>query len=275
MPSPASGFFVATGLAGLVAVAAALAAPPAAVPAQVRPVARLACGAYEAVPSGLGQSGHPTRLSIQRDGRLLQSVSDWWITRVDCSDLDSDKTLELLVASHSGGAHCCETLRVWTLEPKAPRKILEYEAGNAGGFEVRDLDGNGRLELLLGDDSFAYFDDLSYACSPRRFPLVACSGATGWLDCTRQFPEVLRAALAGYLEQLAPVERDGTGLLTVKGAALGVLALSVLLGEEAAGLDTIRGAVANEDVMRWLERARPKVRDWAQTRSRKLKAGTR
>ncbi|MCK7574651.1 MAG: hypothetical protein MZV65_01210 [Chromatiales bacterium] len=52
---------------------------------------------------------------------------------------------------------------MWTLEPKAPRKILEYEGGNAGGFELRDLDGNGRLELLLGDDSFAYFDDLAYA----------------------------------------------------------------------------------------------------------------
>jgi len=270
MPSPVSGLFVATSLAALATLTAAPAGPPA-VSAQGRPVARLSCGAYEAVPSGVGQSGHPTRLSIQRDGRLLQTVSDWWITRVDCSDIENDNTPELLVASYSGGAHCCETLRVWTLEPKAPRRILEYEAGNAGGFELRDVDGNGRLELLLGDDSFAYFDDLSYACSPRRFPLVACSGATGWLNCTRQFPEVLRPALAGYVDQLAPVGSDDARLQTVKGAALGVLALSVLLGEEEAGLETVRRAVASDDVMKWLERARPKVRDWAQTRSRKLK----
>jgi hypothetical protein len=238
---------------------------------QHAPVARVACGAYAAVPSGIGQSGHPTRLSIQKDGRLLVTLSDWMVTRIDCADTDNDKTPELLVTTYSGGAHCCETLRMWTLEPKAPRKILEYEAGNAGGFELRDLDGNGRLELLLGDDSFAYFDDLAYAYSPRRFPLVACSGANGWTDCTRQFPDVLRAALVDYAGQLAPFGSDDATRQTVRGSALGVLALSVLLDEEEVGLETIRRAVASDEVMKWLERARPKVRDWARTRSRKLK----
>jgi len=233
----------------------------------------VACGAYEAVPSGVGESGRPTRVSIQRDGRLLQTVSDWWITRIACADLEEDKTPELLVSSYSGGAHCCETLRVWTLEPKAPRKILEYEAGNAGGFDVRDLDGNGRLELVLGDDSFAYFDDLSYAYSPRRIPLIACSGATGWLDCTRQFPEVLRPLLADYVARLAPIGSDDAARQTVKGSALGVLALSVLLDEEEAGLDTIRRAISDDDVMKWLDRARPKVRDWARTRGKRLRTG--
>ena len=269
MPTPVSRIAAATSLAG---VWAALAAVGAAAGAQRAPVARLTCGAYEAVPSGVGESGHPTRLSIQKDGRLLQTVSDWWITRVECTDFENDRTPELLVATHSGGAHCCETLRVWTLEPKAPRKILEYEAGNAGGFELLDVDGNGRLELLLGDDSFAYFDDLSYAHSPRRFPLVACSGATGWVDCTRQFPDALRAALVDYVGHLAPVGRDESARQTVKGSALGVLALSVLLDEEEAGLETIRRAVASDDVMKWLERARPKVRDWARTRGKKLRA---
>jgi hypothetical protein len=268
MPTSASRIAAATSLAGVLAT---LAAVGAAAEMQRAPIARVTCGAYEAVPSGVGQSGHPTRLSIQKDGRLLQTISDWWVTRVECADLENDKTPELIVTTYSGGAHCCETLRVWTLEPKAPRRILEYEAGNAGGFELRDLDGNDWLELLLGDDSFAYFDDLSYAYSPRRFPLVACSRATGWVDCTRQFPEVLRPALAGYVDQLAPVGSDDARLQTVKGAALGVLALSVLLGEEEAGLETVRRTVASDDVMKWLARARPKVRDWAQTRGKKLK----
>jgi hypothetical protein len=264
MPSPASRIATATSLAGVLAALAAAAAQP-------TPVARAACGAYEAVPSGMAGSGHPTRLSIQRDGRLLTTVSDWMVTRIDCADVDNDKTPELLVTTYSGGAHCCETLRVWTLEPKAPRKTLEYEGGNAGGFELRDLDGNGRLELLLGDDSFAYFDDLAYAYSPRRFPLIACSAAAGWLDCTGQFPDELRSVLSDYVAQLAPIGSDDAARQTVKGAALGVLALSVLLDEEEAGLETVRRAVANDDVVKWLERARPKVRAWAQTRGRKLK----
>jgi hypothetical protein len=268
MPPPASRIAAAASVAG---VLAALAAAGAAAGAQRAPVARVTCGAYEAVPSGIGQSGHPTRLTIQKDGRLLATVSEWLVTRVECADLENDRTLELLVSSYSGGAHCCETLRVWTLEPKAPRKILEYEAGNAGGFELRDLDGDGRLELQLGDDWFAYFDDLSYAHSPRRIPMVACRVATGWLDCTRQYPDVLRAILADYVGQLAPAGTDDGTRQAVKGSALGVLALSVLLDEEEAGIEAIRRAVASEDVLKWLERARPKVRAWAQTRGRKLK----
>jgi hypothetical protein len=272
MPRSTSRVAGATSLAGLLA---ALAAVGAAAGAQHAPVARVTCGDYAAVPSGVGENGHPTRLSIQKEGRLLEMVSDWWITRVECVDLENDKTLELLVASYSGGAHCCDTLRVWTLEPKAPRKILEYEAGNAGGFAVRDLDGNGRQELVLGDDSFAYFDDLSYAYSPRRIPLIACSGATGWRDCTRQFPDELRTVLADYVAHLAPIGSDDAARETVKGSALGVLALSVLLDEEEAGLATIRRTVSSDDVMKWLERARPKVRDWARTRGRKLRTGQR
>jgi hypothetical protein len=268
MPPPASRIAASAALAGALTT---LAAVGAAAWGQSAPIARATCGDYEAVPSGFGQSGHPTRLTIQKDGRLLATVSEWMVTRVACADLENDKAPELLVTSYSGGAHCCETLRVFALELKAPRRILEYEAGNAGGFDVRDLDGDGRLELVLGDDSFAYFDDLSYAHSPRRFPLVACRGAAGWLDCTRQYPDVLRAVLADYVGRLAPAGSDEATRQTVKGSALGVLAVSVLLDEEEAGLETIRRAVASDEVMKWLERARPKVRAWAQTRGKKLK----
>ena len=147
-------------------------------PPRARPPGRSArrsrgstCGAYEAVPSGVGRirtpdpPQHPEGRAPARDGERLDgspastAPTSRTTRRPNCSS-----------TSYSGGAHCCETLRVWALELKAPRKILEYEAGNAGGFDVRDLDGDGRLELLLGDDSFAYFDDLSYALLPAPLP---------------------------------------------------------------------------------------------------------
>jgi hypothetical protein len=270
MSNRASGFAAAAGLAAL---AVALMAPDATVRAQDTPVGRVACGAYEAVPGGVGQAGHPTRLSIQKDGRLLHTVSDWRITRVDCSDIDSDRTLELLVTTDSGGAHCCETLRVWSLGDEL-KPVLDYESGNAAGFELRDLDGDGRLELLLGDDTFAFYDDLSYAAAPRSVPLVACLENAAFRDCTTRFPEVLRASMARFATRL---QAPGTGgdLKPVEGAALGVLAASVLLGEEEPAMESIRRAVASDEVMTWLERARPKVRDWAETRSKKLKGGNK
>jgi hypothetical protein len=65
----------------------------------------------------------------------------------------------------------------------------------------------------------------------------------------------------------------GADVKQVEGAALGVLAVSALLGEEAAAIESIRNAVASDEVMAWLERARPQVREWVRTRAKKLKAG--
>jgi hypothetical protein len=253
-------------LAALVCLAAASPAG-----GQSSPVSRLACGAYEAVPSGTAAHGRPTRLSIQKSGRLLLTVSDWSITRVDCADMEGDHAFELLVTTSSGGAHCCETLHVWALDQK-PRKLLEYPAGNAGGFERRDLDGDGRQELLLGDDTFAYFGDLCYACSPSNVPMVACRTPRGFEDCTRRYPDLLRATLARFTERLRPPQ-DESDAKFVEGAALGALAVWSLLGEEEKGLEAIRGAVGSDEVMKWLERARPQVRDWVSARGRRLKDG--
>jgi hypothetical protein len=239
--------------------------------AQSGSVHRMPCGAYEAVPSGTGPSGLPTRLSIQKAGRLLLTVSDWSITRLECADINDDKTVELLVTTFSGGSHCCETLRIWALGA-SPRPLLRFASGHARGFDLRDLDGDGRRELLLGDDAFAYFDDLGLDDSPSPLPFTACFAEGRFQDCTTRLPAPLRAELARYAARLR-LPAGAAETRAVEGAALGVLALSVLLGEEERGLATVRQAVPDEAVERWLERARPRVRDWAHERTLKLKDG--
>jgi len=229
------------------------------------------CGAYEAVPSGKSTGGQPTRLSIQKAGRLLLTISDWSITRVECADINGNQALDLLVTSYSGGAHCCETLQVWALLDK-PLKVLAYEAGNAGGHELQDLDADGRKELLLGDDTFAYFGDLCYACSPRNVPMIVCRTPKGFEDCTRRFPGVLRESLGRFTDRLKP-PTDEEDLKFVEGAALGALALWSLLGEEEKGLESIRAAVQSDDVAKWLQRARPQVRDWVTARGKRITDG--
>jgi hypothetical protein len=249
----------------LVAVAASSAAW-----AQPAGVARVACGEYEAVPGGTAD-GRPTRLGIQRAGRLLLSVTDYAVLRVECADSDADGTPELIVSTFSGGAHCCETIHVWALGRK-PEKLLEYEAGNAGGFERRDLDGDGREELVLGDDTFSYFGDLCYACSPSRLPLVACRTARGFEECTRRFPDVVKSAIATAAGRVKP-PADAADVPFVEGAALGWLAASTLIGDAEPAMGRIRAAVGSDEVMKWLERARPQVRDWAAARSKRVKDG--
>jgi hypothetical protein len=239
--------------------------------AGVPPISRLACGAFEAVPSALSQTGVPTRLSIQRNGRLLETISDAAITRVACATFAPAETPDLLVSSSTGGQNCCETIRAWALGP-SPTLVLEYDAGGAGGFDLRDLDGDGRLELLLGDDSFAGFDEIDEASAPARLPLVACRSGTGFQDCTARFPALLRAAMVPYADRLRAAAH-GTNISRLEGAALGILALSELLGEADAGLAEVRQIVTDPQVLAWLDRARPQVRAWAESRGKKLKDG--
>jgi hypothetical protein len=237
--------------------------------AEAQPVARTTCGAFEAVPSALGPAGVPTRLSIQKSGRLLETVSDAAITRVECATFGHGGEPDLLVSSSTGGQRCCGTVRAWALGA-SPTLVLVYAARSAEGFELRDLDSDGQRELVLGDDSFADFDDLDEASAPARLPLVACRTGAGFQDCTARFPAFLRSAMALYTDRLraaAPGATPGN----LEGAALGILALSELLGEEDHALETIRAAVKSDEVMKWLDRARPKVRAWAESRQRRLK----
>jgi hypothetical protein len=238
---------------------------------ETRPVQRVACGGYDVVPSGFRAANEPSRLNIQKGGRLLVSITDWRVVSVECDDITADGIQELVVRTFSGGAHCCETLRVYVLGD-TPKLLLSYEANNAMGAEVRDLNGDGRRELVLGDDTFAYFDDLCYACSPSHLPLVACYAGTRFEDCTRQFGDLLRARRDAYLSRVGPATAEAE-LAQVKGAALGVLATSILLGEEDQGLSAVRAAGAGDAVMAWLTKALPRVRDWATMRGKKLKDG--
>lgn len=251
----------------LAVVLLGLAAAP--VAAQEAPSRRLGCGAYEVVPSGFASRARATRLSIQKAGRLLETITDWTITSTECDDINADGIPELVVRTFSGGAHCCETLRVYALGDK-PRLLLLYEANNAMGVEVRDINGDGRRELILGDDTFAYFNDLSHADSPASLPLVACFADGRFQDCTSQFPDLLRGKREQFLARLAPPAGEHA-LKEAEGNALGVVALSALLGEEEQGLEAVRRAAPDEKLMAWLARALPQVRDWVAARGKKLK----
>lgn len=228
----------------------------------------MTCAAFEAVTTG-AVGLRPTRLLLQRQGRVMTTVTDYAIAGVSCDDVTGDGEPELLARTVSGGAHCCETVRAWSLGDR-PRLILEYAAGNAGGVSVRDLNGDGRAELLLGDDGLAYFDDLDYASSPSSLPLVACFANGSFRDCTTEHSEALREAAARLRERLEP-SSSGTPPKRVRGAALGLFAVSLLLGEEDQARQTIQEAVQNEKLMAWLDRVTPKLRVWAEARGRKLK----
>jgi hypothetical protein len=155
--------------------------------------------------------------------------------------------------------------------------LVEFFAGNAGGYEISDLNGDGNLQLILGDDSFAYFGGLSYASSPASLPLVACYRNGSFSDCTRQFPAALQKSIELYRAELEDTQlRIKSGQINVSpewpadfwiaGPVLGVYANFVLLGQDDEGWAAVRSAVRSERVFKWFECNRPTVQRWARQR---------
>jgi hypothetical protein len=218
--------------------------------------------------AGNRTAGQSERLEIRRGRTVVETMAGWgWgIEDVRCNDLTGDATPELIVALYSGGAHCCTTIHVFQFQP-TPRWILNFAAGNAGGFTIQ-RDSTGRPALILGDGGLAYYGDLCFACSPSSLPLAACYEGTRFVECTRRFPAVIQAAVDLYSDRLKDAVRSTHTSRTeyMKGGALGVYAAHVLRGKDADGLAAARRLGATPEVMSWLTRQRDGVVTWFRSR---------
>ncbi len=78
-------------------------------------------------------------------------------------DVTGDGVPDLAFLEYSGGMHCCNSLWLYELGDEV-RLLAEVEAGD-GWIEFSDVDGDLVPELLVGDNTFAYWD-FCYADSP-------------------------------------------------------------------------------------------------------------
>jgi hypothetical protein len=100
-------------------------------------------------------------------------------------DLTGDGLADLIVADHSGGAHCCMTYRILSLAEDRIRQLQMFDTQNAGG-RFHDLDDDGLPELETSDPVFTYWNT-SYAGSPK--PRVVLK----WRDGRYQLaPDLMR-----------------------------------------------------------------------------------
>jgi hypothetical protein len=105
-------------------------------------------------------------------------------------DLDADGEPEVLLTAFSGGAHCCIVAQIFQLKPDASGySAMDRDFGN-GGFELRDLNRDGRPEFVSDDDAFAY-RFTAYAFSGR--PIVISLYDHGkYVNVTERFPRLVR-----------------------------------------------------------------------------------
>ena len=199
-----------------------------------------------------GVALHPA-LTIVRNGRQLLHVSLGRLCQfcgsvvrprrsLHLRDLDGDHEPEVLVDLFSGGAHCCSTTVIFYLKAAATGYDHRVASWGDDFYSLRDLDGDGRPEILTNDDRFAYaFTAFAFGWHP---PVVYDFVKDRLVDHTRSFPDVVNADIAA-IDAAMPTARHEQGDL--RGLIAGRVADLYLLGRASDATSYLDAEVANGD----------------------------
>ncbi|MCL4254033.1 MAG: hypothetical protein KJ043_09670 [Anaerolineae bacterium] len=126
------------------------------------------------------------------------------------TDINGDGYPDVIIETYSGGAHCCSSAHVFTLQPNDPIKIYQHRLSNCSA-NFQDMDGDGIYEINTCDDSFAYVF-CPYAMSyPAPVILGYDSTLMNYIPMTGQY--------AGYLPDMN--QRIQNGVTTAQNAVAG------------------------------------------------------
>ncbi|MBE9011280.1 hypothetical protein IQ250_13790, partial [Pseudanabaenaceae cyanobacterium LEGE 13415] len=195
------------------------------------------------------------RLRILRDGKLVfdqaPTMNEYDRPLIEFQgdrgflvrDLNGDKDPEVIADMFTGGAHCCRYSLIYEYDrDRQTYSETHMKWGNLG-YQLRDLDRDGKLEFYSADDRFAYAFT-SYAASA--FPIQIWRFKNGEMsDITRQYPKEIYADAyrLWQLYQKIRTEKDAE----VKGVLAAYLANKYLLGQQEDGWNRLREVYRESD----------------------------
>jgi hypothetical protein len=126
-----------------------------------------------------------------RDGYCSFLASGKRKSALQVVDLNGDGEPEILVDAYTGGAHCCAVTELAAFNGSG-YAIQELEWGNTG-YELQDLDHDGKPELVGFDDAFAgAFSSFAASFFPPRVVDYDPSAKRALRDVTDHFPALIR-----------------------------------------------------------------------------------
>lgn len=139
-------------------------------------------------------------LLIHRDTCVMK------VTSINAYDLDDNGKKEIVIEYYSGGAHCCTSMNIYSLENDKFTVLDSMEWGNSF-FDIKDLDGDGSYEIEGVNDMFAYaFTNFAQSC----FPAAIYKFKNGKLYlANKEFKEKVLKDIKEYKDQLKEYTKTG------------------------------------------------------------------
>jgi len=193
------------------------------------------------------------RLLLQKGGEEVVLAEDV-LVKVEPAELTGEGLPELIVNAYSGGAHCCNTVSIFSLQDGELITLSSGDWGSGGLALARDSDGDGKAELTMLK-IYEYIDGLCFACSPALYRTYVWNGDV-FVDATISYPGPTQKAAQDALAALEKAldSQDGEGSELVFHAA-NYWVNSYALGRGAVAWAWLTAHLPPE-VMSWLEKNR-------------------
>jgi hypothetical protein len=170
---------------------------------------------------------------LDASGHMLREIHYQTIVNVTFPELTGKAPPELAVDAYTGGTHCCLTQYYFTQEGGL-RNLLSFAAINGDIWGFKDLNRDGRPELLAASDSLAYFGGLPYSHTAWIRMVIGWDGHQ-YVDQTRRYPAPTRSLARenqrGFLTALK--KRGEEGERQRRMMAAGYYGNSLVIGQGA------------------------------------------
>lgn len=202
-------------------------------------------------------------LTIFRDNKIrFESECTDRFYSIQAEDLDNDGRKEILINQYTGGAHCCSYLVACRIANDR-LTVLDSIWWGDSGYEIQDIDKDGKKELAGVNSWFAYaFTNFSES----RFNVIIYKFKNSkFYDATSEFPDIIKDDIKDLKRQLK--EYIATGFVCPKtgedtfntdaGSVKAILAPIVAdfynLGEVEEGYDYVKKVYKCNDVISFMK----------------------